>query len=117
MEVDTSSAISVISEKEYKIYFKDLKLCKSDLELKSYNGNAIIVLGYILDNAKINDTIERNLKLFAIKNGGLPLIGGDWVKTLSISVDSLFSLSCLNTLNVDLNTKVSNLVAKKFPDG
>ena len=47
MEVDTGSAVSIVSEVEYKKWFKHLKLQPTHFHLKTYSGESLPFLGEI----------------------------------------------------------------------
>ena len=44
MEVDTGSAVSIVSEVEYKKWFKHLKLQARQFHLKTYSGDSLPLL-------------------------------------------------------------------------
>lgn len=47
MELDTGSALSIISKTDFAKYFKGLKREKSDITLKTYSGEVINPLGCV----------------------------------------------------------------------
>ena len=103
MEVDTGSAISAISKQFYDSTFRNLKLNKSSIKLKSYNGEEIQVLGYLEVSVKYNDLKLNTLKLYVIEEGGPPLIGRDWLSKLKMSIDNLFNRNSgkeINRINI-----------------
>lgn len=85
MEIDTGSPISAISENVFREYFSHRKLNKNELSLKSYDGSVLNPLGYVKVSAKYNDCTKL-LDLYVFANGGLPILGRNWIKELDISL-------------------------------
>ena len=52
MEVDTGSAVSIISETEYNNLFKHLQLKPTNIQLKTYSGEQLLLLGEIQVSVK-----------------------------------------------------------------
>lgn len=85
-ELDTGSPISAISDKFYQQYLHSVPLNTSKLNLKTYAGEVLNVVGTLFVKVKYEDA-EIKLQLFIIKNGGPPILGRDWIAQLKISVD------------------------------
>lgn len=83
-EVDTGSKISAISKKLYDKMFYKFPIISKILTFKSYTGDVIQTLGYILVTITYNNK-ELKLKLYVITNGGPPLMGRTWIKQLKLS--------------------------------
>ncbi|KAL3975969.1 inner nuclear membrane protein Man1 [Sarotherodon galilaeus] len=79
MELDTGSALSLISYEDYRDKFPNLKLKHTSVKLNTYTGERITPLGKL----KVKVEYEKkkcNLELYVLKNGGVPLFGRDWLK-------------------------------------
>lgn len=84
-EIDTGSKISAISKYCYDQHFSNISLQKKSLKLRSYTGNLIESLGFIL--VKVNyGTFSGYLELFVIENGGPPLLGRSWIRYLNLNL-------------------------------
>ncbi|KAL4126032.1 hypothetical protein QTP88_010264 [Uroleucon formosanum] len=84
-QIDTGSGISAISFNDFK-YLKTAEIRdinNSDVSLKAYNNSVIIPLGYFIVNVKVKNCCKK-LKLYVIENGGLPIIGRDWLGEFDI---------------------------------
>lgn len=112
MEVDTGSAISAVSKIFYDKNLHHLKINKSNINLKSYNGESIHVLGYVLVDVKYKN-ICKCMKLYVIENGGSPLIGREWLTKLNISIDNLYNIDCKQFNNMD---SIRAALKTKFPN-
>ena len=60
MEVDTGSAVSIVSEVEYKKLFKHLKLQPTQFHLKTYSGEPLPLLGELCCLCCLGGTGLRN---------------------------------------------------------
>lgn len=85
MEVDTGSALSLISRCIYDKYFSRKEIFQSKIKLASYTGNRILTEGYIKVNVVFNNYSEI-LKLYIIPDGGPSLLGRNWLKALKINI-------------------------------
>ncbi|CAC5359384.1 unnamed protein product [Mytilus coruscus] len=68
MELDTGAAVSIIGEENYKKYFSNIKLQKSNVKLNTYTGDPITVIGEITVNV-VYDKQTEILPLIAVKEG------------------------------------------------
>ena len=76
MKVDTGAAVSVISEETYKELFMNLSLKKASVNLKTYTGERIPVLGEI----EVEVTYQKQshqFSLMVVKGKGHNLFGRD----------------------------------------
>ncbi|XP_014876941.1 uncharacterized protein K02A2.6-like [Poecilia latipinna] len=84
MELDTGSALSLISYEDYRDKFPNLKLKHTSVKLKTYMGERITPLGKL----KVKVEYEKkkcNLELYVLQNGGAPLFGRDWLKHIQLN--------------------------------
>ena len=83
MEIDTGSAVSIMSLNDIKTIFSDrLRIRPTRLLLKTYTGELIKPVGAITLPININDQ-KRFLKLYIVNNRGHPLFGRQWIRAFS----------------------------------
>ncbi|CAB3224561.1 unnamed protein product [Arctia plantaginis] len=97
MHVDTGSPISCISEVLYLQEFKGIPVIQDNLQLKGYDGQVIKSLGYIVVNVQYSGK-EEVLKLYIIRQGGVPLRGREWLKCLKQTIVRNACVYFFNTL-------------------
>lgn len=105
-EIDTGSRISAISKSYHDKFFSKYHMEKKSLILKSYTGDIIQTMGYILVNVACGSKSANSLKLYVIENGGPPLMGRIWLKELKLSV-----IQCYNT-----RVCSENILKEEFPE-
>ena len=76
MEVDIGAAVYVISEETYKELFMNLSLKKASVNLKTYTGERIPVLGEIEVEVTYQDQ-SHQFSLMVVKGKGQNLFGRD----------------------------------------
>ncbi len=76
MELDTGSAVSVMSQHEFEKHFRTAKLKPSPVKLKTYTGEPIIPLGVMPVSVKYNDQ-QSELELYIVRTEGPALWGRD----------------------------------------
>lgn len=91
-EIDSGFAHAAISEKMYLKYFKNKTLYDNDLSLKDYVGISFQPLGFLKLNIKF-DNVNGELKIYVIRNGGVPLLGRNGLKMLKLGFSKLDYLS------------------------
>nr|XP_055076811.1 uncharacterized protein K02A2.6-like [Misgurnus anguillicaudatus] len=91
MELDTGSAVSVMSQHEFKEHFKYNKLKPSPVKLKTYTGEPIIPLGIMPVTVKYNDQ-QSELDLYIVPTDGPALWGRDWLRKMQLDWKSIKSL-------------------------
>lgn len=111
-EIDTGSKISVISKCYYDNHFSDIPIENKLLSLKSYTGDVIETVGYIVVNV-ICGKHNAKLKLFIIENGGPPLMGRTWIKHLKLAVVECYNL----TDNESMATSLRDEFPEVFAEG
>ncbi|XP_030586939.1 uncharacterized protein K02A2.6-like [Archocentrus centrarchus] len=98
MELDTGSALSLISYEDYRDKFPNLKLKHTSVKLKTYTGERITPLGKL----KVKVEYEKdkcNLELYVLKNGGVPLFGRDWLKHIHLNWKGIKSMRLAHGLS------------------
>lgn len=106
-EIDTGSKISAISKHYYDKNFKHIPIQSKLLSLRSYTGDVIETLGYIVVTV-VCGTKSATLKLFVIENGGPPLMGRTWIKQLKIEI-----VECHNISDSD---SIAKALREEFPE-
>ncbi|XP_014364079.2 uncharacterized protein LOC106715315 [Papilio machaon] len=109
-EIDTGSKLSVISKNDYDKKISKLPLRQKQLCLKSYTGDIIETIGYILVNVRCGDKNEL-LHLHVIKNGGPPLMGRTWINRLKLNID------CHNLSEDSMATSLRREFPEVFAEG
>ncbi|CAB3256144.1 unnamed protein product [Arctia plantaginis] len=106
-EIDTGSKLSVISKEYYYRYFPNIPIEQKQINLKSYTGDVIETLGFIVVNVRHGEK-QSKLNLFIIENGGPPLMGRTWIKHLKLGIGE-----CYNITEVD---SMATSLRKEFPE-
>ena len=91
MELDSGSAVSIISFDPYRQKFNRLPLHKTGLSLKTYTGKNIMPVGVLKVPVDYQNQREV-LDLCVVKNKGPVLMGIDWLRTIRLDWCSIKSL-------------------------
>ncbi|XP_048485025.1 uncharacterized protein K02A2.6-like [Plutella xylostella] len=110
-EIDTGSKLSVISKKYYDSNFSNIPIEKRQLSLKSYTGDIIDTLRFIVVNVCYGDK-QVKLNLFVIENGGPPLMGRTWIKQLMLAIVECHSLTEDDSMAVSLRNEFPDVFAE-----
>lgn len=110
-EIDTGSKISVISKCFYDNNFANVPIESKLLTLKSYTGDVIETIGYIVVNVVCGKQ-QAKLKLYVIDNGGPPLMGRTWIKCLKLAVVECYNLTDDNSLAASLREMFPEVFAE-----
>ena len=92
MEVDTGSAVSIVSKVEYKKWFKHLKLQPTQFHLKTYSGESLSLLGEIRVAVKYQIQ-EMQLPLVVAQGKKPVLLGRNWLEKLNLDWSTIFKVS------------------------
>ncbi|KAL0147462.1 hypothetical protein M9458_057225, partial [Cirrhinus mrigala] len=119
MELDTGSAVSVMSQNEFERNFENAKLKPSPVKLKTYTGEPILPIGVMPVTVEYNDQCSK-LDLYIVQTEGPALWGRDWLRKLRLDWKSIKSLQV--TVPDGLSTqrkleKVLDCAAKVFQPG
>ncbi|XP_055604884.1 uncharacterized protein K02A2.6-like [Uranotaenia lowii] len=106
MEIDTGSAVTVISYLMYNNLFRKIPLVHCNKKLAVVNGARLVIAGQILTEVFLNGFMEK-ARLIVLKNDNdfKPLIGRDWLKIFYPNWKKSF-------INHD-NELVNNIVTNK----
>lgn len=87
--------------------FFNYPLFKDQISLSSYTSAPIQSLGYIKVDARIDNNLQTNLKLYVIKNGSRPILGRNWMRHFDINRLSV------NNISVD-ETKTRDMIVEEL---
>ena len=94
MEIDTGASVSVVGEETFNTIQrgeKPLKLEKSSVQLQTYTGGEIPVLGSVLVPVEHNHQ-TLTLPLLVTERNGPPLLGRNWLSALRLDWQTVFSV-------------------------
>ena len=82
MELDSGSPVSLMPTSLFREYFPQLALQQADLQLSTFTGEALKVLGYANVTVKYEQQ-TYSLKIYVVDAGRTPLFGRDWLQHTS----------------------------------
>ena len=86
MQVDTGSAVSVISEREFKSMHLDVPIDPTDVTLTTYTKEAVKPRGVCRVNVQHRGSLYGPLDLYVVKNSSaLPLMGREWLNIVKLN--------------------------------
>ena len=99
MEVDTGASISVTSESTFRKTWKGSgpKLQSSNVHVKTYTGESLVVIGSIVVDVEYEGQRE-SLQLHIVAGAGPMLLGQDWLHKLKLNWPAICHLSSSPTL-------------------
>ncbi|XP_062549099.1 uncharacterized protein LOC134213789 isoform X2 [Armigeres subalbatus] len=123
MEIDTGSAVAVISEMLYKRLFRGINIARCGKKLVVVNGSSISVIGQIYVKVELNGMhAETNLIILKTSKDFTPLLGRNWLKLFYPNwkdgfkqFHSLKSITCMETPEQQLST-IRQRYAKVFDE-
>ena len=92
MEVDTGAALSLISEETYSSKFSNLKLKPTDVQLRTYSGELISVLGSLNVNVE-HESQTAVLPLLVVKGNGPSLLGRNWLYVIRLNWNNIYHVN------------------------
>ncbi|XP_061164934.1 uncharacterized protein K02A2.6-like [Saccostrea echinata] len=116
MEVDTGTAVSVISKSDYSANFSKVNLEPSSELLRAYSGDMIQPVGKMKVNVKLNSQ-SANLELLVVPHDGPALLGRDWLGKLQLNWQEIKTLRSTRTVPYSLRTKVEQELDQLQADG
>ena len=79
MELDTGSAVLIITHELYMKKFNEIPLQKTELLSKTYTGKNITPVGVLKANVEYKGQQPLLLDLYVVKGKGPVLMGRDWL--------------------------------------
>ena len=80
MELDKGAAVSIISDTTRKAIFPTVELQHSSVNLRTYTGEPIQVVGELLVNVQHGQQEVKQLPLIVVKGDGPSLLGRNWLQ-------------------------------------
>ncbi|XP_047533388.1 uncharacterized protein K02A2.6-like [Vanessa atalanta] len=111
-EIDSGSAVSVISESTYKKYFPKVPLLATNKKLLGYTGTKLETCGVVRLPVAYSGSVH-DLDVFVVRSGGPPLLGRDFIHNFKLEL-----APAINTLYINDssgNSPVLQGLIKKFP--
>ena len=113
MEVDTGSAITILSMADYKKYLPNEKLLQTKVKLQTYTGETVTPVGLIEVNVSYNKQHYTG-KLYIVEGGGPPLLGRDWLAHIKLDWPNLLAISTVQP-STTTEEKLKSLL-DEYPD-
>lgn len=101
MELDTGSALSVISETDYNRLFSKIPLEKTSVMLKTYTGEKVSPKGKLKVDVSYGGKTHQ-LELYVLKTTGPALLGREWLRKIQLDWHAI------KALNISASLKSSN---------
>ena len=112
MEVDTGSAVSIISETEYNNLFKNFPLQPTTLQLRTYSGEQLPLMGEFQVSVKYQSQ-EARLPLIVAKGNKPVLLGRNWLEKLKLDWANIFKVTQENAA-VEITSRYAALFESGF---
>lgn len=90
--VDTASAVSIVGECFYHEHLRDQPLDEPEINLKSYTGHKVDLLGQVQVKVNYNKQ-EKTLPLVVAKGERTALFGRNWMKEIRLDWENIFHVS------------------------
>lgn len=114
MELDTGSALSIISYKDYKNKFAKMKLKHTPVTLKTYTGEKVSPLGKLKVKVKYEKT-KRVLDLYVVQNDNVPLFGREWLRSIQLNWKSIKVMEMSSESTEPTPGRLRNLLDRYSP--
>ncbi|XP_046975644.1 uncharacterized protein K02A2.6-like [Vanessa cardui] len=113
-EIDSGSAVTVISESYYKNNFKDVPLSTTQKQLRTYNGKNIFCVGII--HVPVTYASQTHIiAIYVVRSGGPPLLGRNFISKFNLQLVPVNYHSIENeSFITDLQQKYSSLFSDKL---
>ncbi|KAJ0171393.1 hypothetical protein K1T71_012943 [Dendrolimus kikuchii] len=112
-EIDSGSAVSVISENTYSTYFKELPLSVTNKKLFSYTGEEIEAIGIVHLPITYSER-THTLNVYVVRRGGPPLLGRDFINEFGLELAPVRAVYAYAP--PECNTNIQNQLVKMFPN-
>ena len=111
MELDTGSAVSVITKSDLTKQFGNIELNEANITLKTYSGENIKPVGCAMVKVKYKGKTQT-LPLYVVQRGGPPLFGRDWLRHVRLDwteIKEVHSLDKKDKLITELQEKYKDV--------
>lgn len=112
-EIDSGSAVTVISESYYKTHFINVPLSNTRKQLTTYNGKKIICIGTVRMPVSYVG-ITRDLDFYVVQDGGPPLLGRDFISLFKLQLTPVNYCHETDLLFKNLKDKYTGLFSDKL---
>lgn len=115
-EIDICASVTIMGKIDFRKYFSHLKLESSAIQLVTYCGTALQVLGTVLVRVQYNNKLHK-LNLYIINTNRNPLFGREWIRLINLDLSKLVSMnvSPINAIIHSNNTDVNEVLSKYQP--
>ena len=94
-DIDTGSAVTVVSERTWKKWNLDVKLRNTRVLLRTYTGDPISVVGEAKVAVSYNQQLST-LVLYVVKGTGPSLLGRDWLRHIKLDWKTVGQVASVN---------------------
>eukprot|EP00731_Ephydatia_muelleri_P034546 Em0065g7a len=94
-DIDTGSAVTLVSERTWKKWNLDVKLRNSRVLLRTYTGDPISVVGEAKVPVSYNQQLST-LVLYVVKGTGPSLMGRDWLRHIKLDWKTVGQVASVN---------------------
>ncbi|XP_053395598.1 uncharacterized protein K02A2.6-like [Mercenaria mercenaria] len=95
MELDTGSAVTLISKEEFQKLFGNKELDRPTSILRTYSGEEITQAGTKLVRVKVNDQ-SKMLRICVINEKGPALFGRDWLQQIQLDWKNILQVNTID---------------------
>ena len=105
MEIDTGASVSIISADLQQRLFPEVPIDKSQLQLQTYTGETMSVVGQMHANVRYREQ-EKNLLLYVVAGNGPTLLGRDWLQKIRLDWETIELTKATNTRSGVLSSEI-----------
>ena len=98
-DIDTGSAVTLVSERTWKKLNLDVKLRNSKVLLRTYTGDPISVVGEAKVAVSYNQQLST-LVLYVVKGTGPSLLGHDWLRHIKLDWKTVGQVASVNRVTM-----------------
>ncbi|KAL5500514.1 hypothetical protein EMCRGX_G012092, partial [Ephydatia muelleri] len=98
-DIDTGSAVTLVSERTWKKWNLDVKLRNSRVLLRTYTGDPISVVGEAKVPVSYNQQLST-LVLYVVKGTGPSLLGRDWLRHIKLDWKTVGQVASVNRVTM-----------------
>ena len=85
-ELDTGAVVTVMPEEKFRQLFADQPLKQTSVELKTYAGELLEIVGETSVEVSYQDQEPKTLPLVVVRVEGPPLLGRNWLKHFNLTL-------------------------------
>jgi hypothetical protein len=99
-EIDSGSAVSVISDKTYELHFSNVPLSDTNKRLIGYTGEVLRCVGCARLMLEWRGR-SRELQVYVVRGGGPPLLGRDFIAGFQLQLSPVYNCNVLKTNEIE----------------